>query len=302
MLGIFALVYPHRQCRLEMRVHVAESLEMLNSVSDPTRPNTLRHVAAVTAPIFVVGALFILIQTVLIPFFSKGEISPGPDSSIITSVQHRCINSTITRLNLETVDINVYTGIWNLCGAEGFNALSLEDFRIRHEKFVRQELDERVTLALVVGITISGVVMAAVQLYMSYRLAQAAHSTELSKDTSFTIETGKIAFKSSVIGLAILSLSLAFFFIYVKWIYTSNEEPVATPTFQGSQQPSPGAMNQKSGRQLPLDAALVPKQGPQAQQPSQIQQTTPITAGGPSAAPTGGAARSSVRAPAATRQ
>jgi len=131
-----------------------------------------------------------------------------------------------------------------MCGTEQFNGLDLEDFRVRREKFTRQELDERVTLALVVGITISGVAMAALQLFMSYKLAQSGHA-DLAKDIELSIQKDRIAFKSSVIGLAILVISLAFFVVYVKWIYSIQEVPVASPV----------------GRELPVSGTLVPVQG-----------------------------------------
>src|SRR6266511_595360 len=69
------------------------------------------------------------------------------------------------------VNVEAYERVWRLCGNEMFNSVYLADFLIRREKFTQQALDERVNLWLVVTITISGVVLAGIQLFMSFKLA-----------------------------------------------------------------------------------------------------------------------------------
>jgi hypothetical protein len=44
-----------------------------------------------------------------------------------------------------------------------------------------------------------------------------------SSDATFAIKQGEISFKSSVTGLAILAMSLAFFVVYVGWIYPNKD-------------------------------------------------------------------------------
>ncbi len=110
-----------------------------------------------------------------------------------------------------------YERIWRLCGNQIFNGLCLDDFVIRRDKFIRQEFDERVNLWLVVAITFSGVVLAALQLFMAYNLTVSGKDA-LPKDSELALESGKLSLKSSVTGLAILALSLAFFIVYVKYI------------------------------------------------------------------------------------
>jgi len=207
--------------------------------------STARHIATIISPVLLILGMFVGFETLVVPMFST---SLSHNQVIQTSpqnfVQIQCIDRVLATINVPQLDIRAYEQVWKMCGTEQFNGLDLEDFRIRREKFTRQELDERVTLALVVGITISGVAMAALQLFMSYKLAQSGHS-DLAKDIELSIQKDKIAFKSSVIGLAILVISLAFFVVYVKWIYSIQEVPVASP----------------AGRELPVSGTLLPEQG-----------------------------------------
>jgi hypothetical protein len=113
----------------------------------------------------------------------------------------------------------------------------LKDFDIRREKLLRQELDERVILWMVVGITISGVILAGLQLLASYRLAATNHGS-LPEAGQLSIETGKLSIKSSITGLLILALSLAFFVVYVKWVYAIQELNMEKPTNLTNSTPS----------------------------------------------------------------
>jgi hypothetical protein len=136
-----------------------------------------------------------------------------------------------------------YKDVWNICIHEIYSADSLVDFDIRREKLLRQELDERVLLWMVVIVTMSGVVLAAWQLYISYRLAllarvagptdatqvSASAETLMSPASELTFDQGHLALRSSVTGLFILAFSLAFFVIYVKWIYPTQEVAFAGP-------------------------------------------------------------------------
>jgi len=161
--------------------------------------STAKHFAALGAPILFTVGIFLAVETLVVPIFStKVNQSQTGETLPEVAAQVSCIDRVLARVSPQAIDLTAYRNVWDLCGLEGFNALSLEDFRIRREKFLRQELDERVTLALVVGITISGVVMAGLQLFMSYKLAQTGHA-ELAKDIELSVQQGKIALKSSVI-------------------------------------------------------------------------------------------------------
>jgi hypothetical protein len=164
-------------------------------------------------------------------------------------------------------DLRSYEAEWRLCGNEVYNLMLFTDFEIRRNKFVRQEFDERVNLWLVVGITISGVILAAFQLVLSYRLATIGKGEfGAAQNTTVGAEQGRISLQSSVIGLVILFISLAFFFVYVKWIYTAPEFQIERPD------------NLKSPSvQLNLAGGLGPPPSPATPQPqsSTPKQNTP---------------------------
>lgn len=101
----------------------------------------------------------------------------------------------------------------------------LRELDIRRAAFIDQAYQGRVVLWMVVAITLSGVALAGLQLVMGYRLVQAGHRSE-TVDSEVTLERGKIAVRSSVTGVLILTLSFAFFLVYVLWIYTIKETSV----------------------------------------------------------------------------
>jgi hypothetical protein len=156
---------------------------------------------------------------------------------------HDCIAETQTLSKLRVDNLSDYINLYNLCNDQIYRDLQYNDFAVRREKFVRQELDERVNLWLVVIITISGVFLSAVQLVMAFRIAVSGKEY-WANDAAFAIKQGEISFKSSVTGLVILALSLAFFVVYVGWIYPNKEvgAPLGAPVplANGPELPSGG--------------------------------------------------------------
>lgn len=99
----------------------------------------------------------------------------------------------------------------------------LNDFTIRRIKLFQQQYDEVVMLWMMVAITLSGVVLAGLQLFTSYRLASRSGGAHAEGASEITVEQGRLVFKSSVTGLAILIISFAFFLVFVLEIYTIRE-------------------------------------------------------------------------------
>jgi hypothetical protein len=64
-------------------------------------------------------------------------------------------------------------------------------------------------------------------LLAAYRLAVAGHGDHLAQQQEITLEQNKISLKSSVTGLLILVVSFAFFMVYVAWVFTIREVPLA---------------------------------------------------------------------------
>jgi hypothetical protein len=214
----------------------------LNRIGVPL--TTVWHAALIVIPVLVIVILFTSINR----YISEPQEETVQLSEPQSSAQRECITYTLSVLKLSEMSFPDYEKVWSLCGTEQLNKLYLHDFKIRRETFIRQELDERVTLAMVVAITISGVVMSGLQLFMSYRLALSGHGA-LDKDMEISVQKDRIALRSSMVGLMILVISLAFFVVYVKWIYTITEVPVEAPQ-----------TTQPSGRQLPMSGAVHPEQ------------------------------------------
>jgi hypothetical protein len=166
-----------------------------------------------------------------------GVVKYGADGaeniSTIESLNHdarmeECINRTIKIANPKSVNIGLFERAWRICGNQIFNGLYLEDFIVRRDKLLQQRLDDRVNLWLVVVITMSGVILAAVQLVMSFQLASKG-TAEFGKDNELALESGRISLRTSITGAIILALSFAFFMVYVIWIYTVYELPKDKP-------------------------------------------------------------------------
>ncbi|WP_341990184.1 hypothetical protein [Azorhizobium sp. AG788] len=111
----------------------------------------------------------------------------------------------------------------DLCNRIAYSQYSLNDFNIRRVKFIQQQYDEYVILWLVVIITISGVILAGLQLSIGYRLADSQKSGMDGQGAEITVENNKLVFKSSVTGLAILLISFAFFLVFALEIFVIRE-------------------------------------------------------------------------------
>jgi hypothetical protein len=94
----------------------------------------------------------------------------------------------------------------------------LGDFYIRKLSFAQQQSNTGVLLWMVAAITIAGVLLSGFQLLAAYRLANNGRG-EFSQGGELSFDSKSISLKSSVTGVVILTLSLAFFIAYVKWVY-----------------------------------------------------------------------------------
>jgi hypothetical protein len=96
---------------------------------------------------------------------------------------------------------------------------SLGESTIRRGLYIHQRAENNIILFMVVLITLSGVALAGVQLLTSYNLAATGHA-QGDGATDLALEQGKLSIKSSVTGLIVLAISLAFFCIYVFYVYS----------------------------------------------------------------------------------
>jgi hypothetical protein len=183
-----------------------------------------KYIAVFVGGALVGGAILAIVLRSRTPLAADNLI----DMSNHGEMMRKCTERVFSTISAAKVTPGLYDRVWKLCGNQIFNGLYLDDFIIRRRKFIDQEFDERVNLWLVVTITMSGVFMSAVQLFLSYRLATTGKDL-FTKDSELAIESGKVSLKSSVAGLLILTLSLAFFMIYVLYIYSIKEIPLERP-------------------------------------------------------------------------
>lgn len=159
---------------------------------------------------------------------SSSLVSPDKESQIMQECETR------TEAKLESVRTDFYTtkvqdvavleSVTRYCFSDAARQAMLTDYDINRSLFKEQLSESRILLVLVVVITASGVVLAAVQLVASYKLASAASLKELGNlGGTLTVEAGKISLGSSVTGLIILAMSFAFFIVFVKEVYTLTD-------------------------------------------------------------------------------
>ncbi len=193
-------------------------------MSDLSVKKYSKYIAVFIGGVLVGGAILAVVLRSRTPL--------APDSLVDMSnhgeTMRKCTERVFSTIAAARVTPGLYDRVWKLCGNQIFNGLYLDDFIIRRRKFIDQEFDERVNLWLVVTITMSGVLMSAVQLFLSYRLATTGKDI-FTKDSELAIESGKVSVKASIAGLLILTLSLAFFMIYVLYIYSIKEVPLERP-------------------------------------------------------------------------
>jgi hypothetical protein len=107
--------------------------------------------------------------------------------------------------------------VQSLCYDQIYGQGLLNDFQLRRLAFVEQAYSERVILWMVVLITLSGVLLAGLQVLASYKLAAAGRGQMESSEINLARD--KLSLKSSITGLFILIISFAFFYVFVFEVY-----------------------------------------------------------------------------------
>jgi hypothetical protein len=159
------------------------------------------------------------------------------------------VNSCMDRYTAAPADdkaaqINLLWSVYYLCDAMTSRKLLYEEQVIRNENFVFQRYENTIIMLMVVSITISGVILAGLQLFASYKLASVGKAT-FADAGEVTIDSHSLAVKSSVVGVIILAISFAFFLVFVLYVYTftpvsnsgaaaSSSAPQAAPQSRGS--------------------------------------------------------------------
>jgi hypothetical protein len=139
----------------------------------------------------------------------------------------------------KATQINMLWSVYALCDAMTSRKLLYEEQVIRNENFVFQRYENTIIMLMVVSITISGVILAGLQLFASYKLASVGKAT-FSDAGEVTIDSHSLAVKSSVVGVIILAISFGFFLVFVLYVYTftpvSNSGAAAASSAQSASQ------------------------------------------------------------------
>ena len=139
------------------------------------------------------------------------------------------INESNPNLNIFETAINIET-FQQICYEKIRHQHNLNNHTVDRYTYQHQHLADFIVMWMVVGLTGSGVFLAAYQIISSSIIfGENNLSTSIDENASIiSIEKGKLYFKSSVTGLFILVISFAFFYIYTIYVYKISS-PDGTP-------------------------------------------------------------------------
>jgi hypothetical protein len=133
-----------------------------------------------------------------------------------------CISDYLQHPKGSDPDVDLLYRINGFCYNSQGSQLLLDEEVIRRDNFVFQRHENTVLLLMVVAITLSGVLLAGLQLLASYKLALLGRG-ELATGTEVSASRESVSLKSAVVGLAILAISFAFFIVFVIDVYALKE-------------------------------------------------------------------------------
>ena len=223
----------------------------LSSSTQPSGYQSDSHARAKRYILFGSVAALILFIGLAIGF-SFQDVNSSSYSATPSMTQ--CTSDTLALLDLKqppTPDIlrQLVDHCYSTLQSQGL----LHDFAIRKLNFVQQYRANGILMWMIVVITISGVLLAALQFLASYRLAEASKSA-LTASGEISLQHDRIVLRSSVTGLFILLLSFAFFLVYVLYVYRlerwqdddHQQRPQHTTTLpSGGLGPPPGLTQQQ---------------------------------------------------------
>jgi hypothetical protein len=133
-----------------------------------------------------------------------------------------CRSTILGELQPRVVDLNLLGSVHGLCYVQINEEDALTEFGIRRSAFIAQQKQTGVLMWMVIAITISGVLLAGIQLLAAYKLA-ASGKAAFEQGGQLSLENNKISLTSSVTGVLVLFISLFFFYIFVKEVYLIKE-------------------------------------------------------------------------------
>lgn len=177
-------------------------------------------------PTLIVGlcALSVIVSVLLVSFavvLSQRDLVSHTQDINNCMIEHKYV------LDNTVSDVSKIQSLGYACFTFSGYQLMLDEQVIRVQNFVFQRHENIILLLMVVTITLSGVVLAGIQLVASYRLA-AAGKGEFGRDNDLTVSKSSLSLRSSIVGLMILIVSFAFFLVFIKDVYELKDEQVAS--------------------------------------------------------------------------
>jgi len=173
-------------------------------------------------PAALVGFLAIVVVALLATYglwIRNADLRPATQTTAAAGVNSCMDHYAVGVLDDKAAQINMLWSIYSLCDAMTSRKLLYEEQVIRNENFVFQRYENTIIMLMVVSITISGVILAGLQLFASYKLASVGKAT-FADAGEVTIDSHSLAVKSSVVGVIILAILFGFFLVFVLYVYT----------------------------------------------------------------------------------
>jgi hypothetical protein len=177
----------------------------------------------------------VLIALVLVNLFVR--LAPAvPVQTGSAALFHGCKGDLSSAGGQGSYKVEALVAVSTYCVEYATTLSQMGDWEVRRSKFLLQEYEEKAMLAVVLITTLSGVGLAAYQLLVAPLGATGRRSEPF--DSHIKAGLTEISIKSSVVGLGILAISLAFFGVYVVKIYPLTIASVA-PTEERDSKPVP---------------------------------------------------------------
>src|ERR1700720_2361696 len=183
---------------------------------------TQGRLGSIPRPVVLSGIAGLVIGLLLGYFASDLPIGKQPDLPSMS----QCIADTVNALgqNASTTPETFREArdhCYSLIRSQGL----LSDFAYRKITFLQQYRANGVLMWMVVIVTLSGVLLAGLQLWASYRLAAANKTSLHSAQAELSLQRDRLVLKSSITGLFILLISFCFFLVFVFYVYRLEVVP-----------------------------------------------------------------------------
>jgi hypothetical protein len=196
----------------------------VNDSVDRKQPSSWNKFRLLVRRIRILPLAFALATGILIGHFSSAEPSDYTQLSELR-VQldmNSCISSRLAIIAAPQPQKEDLRELTDQCFTMLRSQGLVNDYQLRRLTFIQQFYANKILLWMVVLITLSGLVLAGLQLGMSYDLA-VRNVVDFGRPSELILKKDEIVLRSSVTGMFILCASFAFFMGYVLYVYKYQE-------------------------------------------------------------------------------